>query len=179
MSRKSSTGIYSYSKFPFILNNHAVLFFFLELSNNCRDLSHFVNHLPVATESKNKIYKILMNIIRNPSSTNDTLEELKEIEIIPMVQDANQPLPNELQNDIQLKLNDIIDQCWFMIDDEAKIIQFYAGAARPEGGLREGTPLPAIENFKAAFSDFGEKFLKFSPNLGENIFRIFSDFRRK
>jgi hypothetical protein len=125
MSRKSSTGLYSYSKFPFILNNHGVLFFFLELSNNCRDLSHFVNRLPVATESKNKIYKILMNIIRNPSSTNDTLEELKGIEIIPMVKDANQPLPNELQNDIQLKLNDIIDQCWFMINDEAKIIKFY------------------------------------------------------
>ena len=69
MSNKSSTGIYSYSKFPFILNNHAVLFFFLELSNNYRDLSHFVNRLPVATESKNKIYKILMNIIRNPSTT--------------------------------------------------------------------------------------------------------------
>jgi hypothetical protein len=66
-----------------------------------------------------------MNIIRNPSSTNDTLEELKRIEIIPMVQDANQPLPDELQNDIQLKLNDIIDQCWFMINDEAKIIEFY------------------------------------------------------
>jgi len=125
MSRKSFTGIDSYSKFPFILNNHAVLFFFLELSNNCRDLSHFVNRLPVATESKNKIYKILMNIIRNPSSTNDALEELKGIEIIPMVQDANQPLPDELQNDIQLKLNDIIDKCWFMISDGAKMIEFY------------------------------------------------------
>jgi len=66
-----------------------------------------------------------MNIIRNPSSTNDTLEELKGIEIIPMVQDANQSLPNELQNDIQLKLNDIIDQCWFMINDEAKMSLFY------------------------------------------------------
>jgi len=35
-------------------------------------------------------------------------------------------------------------------------------------GLGEGTPPPAIANFKAAFSDFGEKSLKFSPTLGEN-----------
>ena len=127
MSRKSSTGIYSYSKFSLISNNPAVFFFFFESSNKLRDLDHFVNRLPVAIESKNKIYKVLVNIIQihNPSSTSDLLEELKRIEIIPLVQDVTQPLPDELPNNIQLELNHIIDQCWLMINDEVKGIEFF------------------------------------------------------
>lgn len=47
--------------------------------------------------------------------------------------------------------------------------ELYVGAARP--GVVEGEcPPPASENFKAAFSDFGEESFKFSPNLGQNIF---------
>jgi hypothetical protein len=65
----------------------------------------------------------------------------------------------------------------------------HAGAARPGGGGWERVPPPAIENFKAVFSEFGRKYLlnflrlsekiglKFSLILGENL-EIFSQNQR-
>ena len=85
--------------------------FFLELSNNLRDISAFVNRLPVSNETKNGIYTILTKIVRNPSSINDTIAELKDLQMIPVVQPADPVSCDDFQHQAQVKLNELIDLC--------------------------------------------------------------------
>jgi hypothetical protein len=84
-----------------------------------RDLSQFVNRLPVTNETKNQIYNTLVKIVRGSLSIDDTIEELKHIEIVPINQcTSGETSYDELRLNTQQKLNELLDQFWGIVDQE-------------------------------------------------------------
>jgi hypothetical protein len=77
--------------------------------HNLQDLSHFVDRLPVSTDTRNQIYNSLVQLVRGSSSINDIIQELKHVQIVPIIEDGSEISSDEVRQNLQEKLNQLLD----------------------------------------------------------------------
>jgi len=92
--------------------------FFLDAISKCKDLSDFVDHLPVTTDTKIQIYNVMLKMINGSSSIVNIILELKQIQIIPHIENAPESSFDEIRQNAQRNLNKVFDDCWSVINEE-------------------------------------------------------------
>jgi hypothetical protein len=92
------------------------------MMNNLKDLSDFVNRLTISSKSRNEIYDAFAKMVRDPSSMNDAIQVLKQVQVVPINEYIHEVSCDKIREDIQEKLNLLLDECWLMITEENAVL---------------------------------------------------------
>lgn len=120
-SEKSrSTGPCRYFRLLFDQIHQSPIALFLEKMSNLRELSRFVDLLPVTSETKNSIYNVMAKMLRVSSSDDavGVIEELKHVKVIAENANSSDSSNDLLHIEAQSKLNELLDRFWLMIEEE-------------------------------------------------------------
>ena len=128
-----SKGMHNY---PILLSQRihiSMLGLVLEKMSNLRDISKFVNLLPVKKETKDAMFTALSKLFRTASSTDaeGVISDLRQVRIIPDIENRSDTAPDVRVEDAQRKLDLILDEFWLIIDEEnASRMQELSGMIR-------------------------------------------------
>ncbi|CAF1349888.1 unnamed protein product [Rotaria sp. Silwood1] len=92
------------------------------MMNNLKDLSDFVNRLPISSKTQNEIYGALVQMVRGSSSINDTIQVLKQVQVVPINEYVCEISYDEVRENIQEKLSHLLDECWLMVPEENAVL---------------------------------------------------------